>query len=44
MSAKNLRTLAMIYATGELQNPLHRKRMLCEGNMNTLLVEMMYFT
>ena len=34
MSAKSLGTLAMIYATDELQNPLHLKTMLCEGDMN----------
>ena len=34
MSAKSLGTLAMIYATGELQNPLPLKTMLCEGDMN----------
>ena len=34
MSAKSLGALAMVYATGELQNPLPRKTMLCEGNMN----------
>ena len=35
MSAKRLGTLAMIYATDELQNPLPRKTMLCEGDMNS---------
>ena len=30
MPAKSLRTLAMIYAIGELQNPLPRKTMLCK--------------
>ena len=34
MSAKSLGTLAMIYATDELQNPLPLKAMLCEGDMN----------
>ena len=34
MSAKSLGTLAMIYATDELQNPLPLKTMLCEGDMN----------
>ena len=34
MSAKSLWTLAMIYATDELQNPLPFKTMLCEGDMN----------
>ena len=34
MSAKRLGTLAMIYAIGELQNPLPRKTMLCEGDLN----------
>ena len=37
MSAKSLKTLAMIYATGELQNPLPLKTMLCEGVMNILV-------
>ena len=43
MSAKSLETLAMIYAIGELQNPLPRKTMLCKGDMKTLLVEVMHF-
>ena len=34
MSAKSLRTLVMIYATDELQNPLPLKIMLFEGDMN----------
>ena len=34
MSAKNLGTLAMIYAFGELQNPLPCETMLCKGDMN----------
>ena len=34
MSAKSLGTLAMIYATDELQNPLPLKAMSCEGDMN----------
>ena len=35
MPAKNLGTLAMIYATDELKNPpLPLKTMLCEGDMN----------
>ena len=34
MSAKSLGTLAMIYATDKLQNPLPLKTMLCEGDMN----------
>ena len=34
MSAKSLGTLAMIYTTEELQNPLPLKPMLCEGDMN----------
>ena len=34
MSVKSLGTLAMIYATDELQNPLLLKTMLCEGDMN----------
>ena len=34
MSAKSLGTLAMIYATDELQNPLPRKTMLCEEEIN----------
>ena len=34
MCAKSLGTLAMIYAIGELQNPLPRKTMLCKGDMN----------
>ena len=34
MSAKSLKTLAMIYATDELQNPFPFKTMLCEGDMN----------
>ena len=34
MPAKSLGTLAMIYAIGELQNPLPRKTMLCKGDMN----------
>ena len=34
MSAKSLGTLAMIYATDELQNPLPLEIMLCEGDMN----------
>ena len=34
MSAKGLGTLAMIYATDELQNPILLKTMLCEGDMN----------
>ena len=34
MSAKSLGTLAMIYATVELQNPLPLKIMLCGGDMN----------
>ena len=37
MSAKSLGTLAMIYATDELQNPLPLKTMLCEGDMNNLV-------
>ena len=35
MSAKSLGTLAMIYATDELQNPLPLKTKLCEGDMNS---------
>ena len=34
MPAKSLGTLAMIYAIGELQNPLPRKTMLWKGDMN----------
>ena len=34
MSAKRLGTLAMIYATDELQNPFPLKTMLCEGDTN----------
>ena len=34
MPAKSLGILAVIYATDELQNPLPRKTMLCEGDMN----------
>ena len=34
MSAKSLGALAMIYATDKLHNPLPRKTMLCEGDMN----------
>ena len=34
MPAKSLGALAMIYAIGELQNPLPRKTMLCKGDMN----------
>ena len=34
MPAKSLGTLAMIYATGELQPPRPHKTMLCEGDMN----------
>ena len=34
MPTKSLGTLAMIYATDELQNPLPLKTMLCEGDMN----------
>ena len=34
MSAKRLGTLAMIYATDELQNPLPLNTMLGEGDMN----------
>ena len=34
MPAKSLGTLAMIYAIVELQNPLPRKTMLWEGDMN----------
>ena len=34
MPAKSLGTLAMIYAIVELQNPLSRKTMLWEGDMN----------
>ena len=34
MSAKSFVTLAMIYATDELQNPLPLKTMLCERDMN----------
>ena len=34
MPAKSLRTLAMIYATVELQNPLPRKTMLWKGDVN----------
>ena len=38
MSAKSLGTLAMIYATDELQNPLPLKTMLCEGDLNNLIL------
>ena len=31
---KSLETLAMIYATDEMQNSLPRETMLCEGDMN----------
>ena len=34
MPAKSLGTLAMVYAIVELQNPLPRKTMLWEGDMN----------
>ena len=34
MPAKSLGTLAMIYATVELQSPLPRKIMLWKGDMN----------
>ena len=34
MPAKSLGTLAMIYAIGELQNSLPRKKILCAGDMN----------
>ena len=34
MSAKSLGTLAMIYATDELQNPLPHKTILYKGDMN----------
>ena len=34
MSAKSSGTLAMTYATDEVQNYLHRTTMLCEGDMN----------
>ena len=34
MPANSLGTLAMVYAIGELQNPLPRKTMLCKGDMN----------
>ena len=43
MSAKSLGTLAMIDATDQLQNPLSLKSILCEGDMNTLQVEMTHF-
>ena len=34
MPAKSLGKLAMIYAIGELQNPLPHKTMLYEGGLN----------
>ena len=34
MSAKILGILAMVYAVGELKNPLSCKTMLCEGDIN----------
>ena len=34
MFAKSLETLAMIYGTDELQKPLPRRTMLCDGDMN----------
>ena len=37
MGAKSLGTLAMIYVTDELQNPLPLKTMLYEGDMNKLV-------
>ena len=35
MPAESLGTFAMIYAIGKKQNPLPRKTMLCEGDMNS---------
>ena len=35
LSAKSLRTLSMIYAVDELQNPLPRTTMLFEGDRNS---------
>ena len=34
MPAESLGTLAMVFAIGELQNPLPRKTMSCKGDMN----------
>ena len=34
MPAKSLGTLARVYAIGKQQNPLPRKAMSCEGDMN----------
>ena len=34
MPAENLGTLTMVFAIGELQNPLPRKTMSCKGDMN----------
>ena len=34
MPVKSLGRLAMVYAIGELQNPLPPKTMLCEGDTN----------
>ena len=43
MSAKGLGILAMVYAIGELQNPLPLKAMLCKGDMNDSASRVMYF-
>ena len=43
MSAKSLGTLPVIYVVDELQNPLPRKTMLFENDMNSTGGEMMSF-
>ena len=43
ISAESLGILPMIYGTGELRHPLPCKTMLCEGDTNNLMVEVINF-
>ena len=43
MSAKSLRTLPVIYAVDEQQNPLPRKTMLCGVDTNSTVRENDFF-